>query len=1287
MLNEDVDYVSNITEQQRQLFDDDYWLPTNATITEAINPPGNTPFLESVINLIDGDVPVSTQNIEIKSVFEVPVSSFSEELANFSLSFHLYTLSPYANSISFGFEYYDPIAEITEEVLVSEQITDSDASQWKFLAHTFGMNQIPANAEDVKFIIRINVSDGGGPGDYEFLINGMTLGQWSEEFHKTSLGLTPNPLPSDIALTANMQTIPAFPYGASNLNAYYTSCQEDRRLYSVNFGIPLAYGSENTTKIYPHQHVIEGETVTFPSLIFPGYGFLNNSGKYNQYTAEMWVRLNTDAVEPRKFFGPIVGNDGLYIEGGFLTFVINKRYASHYVGEWFRPMLIQIRIIRDNATVLVNGEEVISIDYLDSELEFPSKIDNDPDSPTFGKSQDWLGFYAYGDVRPIDIDSFAIYSYPVPTEVAKRRFVWGQGVSAPETTNSALNATTAFNDYTFSKYAANYNYPDIAKWRQAFFSNVETSSNNLTLPNYQLPSISLGEFSEAQWYEELQAQQASISDKYYTFRPSSAWDDQNTYAYFQEFGVLTEPVESFYVVFESDGTAVQEPVFKIINKLTKDFILCRVNGTSLTYTANIAGASSTIATKTIVGDQKFTAGIHVPSISLLTIPGINRFFTDQSNLEMYVAGDSVTSYTGKIYRTGLNAAYNNRKIDSLYESNGTFKADLATANTLMAHIANYTAKAYEKYGIFFIDIAVAGYWEDYIPLSYFGKTIDNFEGQKTYDLSSIQFNLDYPEPLEVSAIETVSSWTYGDLKLRYQIPVQLTYEDLANNFYTGWDDYEDMAQDSDKYYYYNTDNSAVRSYISFQNVADGANRSLVDFDNYAVPRVKGVVDPNIESTDWEDTAFEVVDGSIIYPPTQNRRGNSVDFNNLAMVYHLDFQSEGITHHPIRFRDLQLASQVLERAIFTEVGTKFGVPVFPYRKLGIFYDLNGQNPISTYKDSTPHLFMNRHSGWRIRGDFTEPAANQLAVVTNAVGNGTIVTYAGSNSFVPGQTVSIAGLSTSSGASLNLSNQIVVSANSNGFVVSNTTVGIGLGPGIATSELNSSLILDRGISIPVNQQLGLDTEVSAIQMWIRFADRSFPNQEIPIFSVTFKSGAYNFYLRQDESGQRGYITARDARTNAIISGISYFVNGKPVDVPYINNEEWGVLGVAFNTPLDFSQFTGRIDLNGPLTYNNISYYLSTNLEQQQRLNARPWARVKEDVDSNELPWSNWVSSSWSAVKVLSSSATYAIDPSEIYARYVGTNRVIVDDVTDGVLIDPERIRVYKDVDWSISTRIPV
>ena len=1292
MLNEEVDYLSSISETEREIYNAAEWTITNGTASEETPLPADSPFLTSAVSRVSGSVPSGpSMDIEFRSIFPVPTEAFTEELANFAMSFFLYVDNPYADSISFGYEYYDPILAVTEEVIETRILSSFDSGSWLFFSKTYPLP--PASAEDIKFLFRINVDAGGGVGDYDFLINGLTVGQWSEEFNKTSLGVVPIPLPSNIALpvdpTAGTPTCTrALPYGASTLSGYYLS--HDYRLYANNFGIPLVYGSSNVTKIYTHQH----NGVTYPALIFPGYGFLNERGKFNEYTAEMWVRINTDAVNPRKLFGPITGNDGLYVEGGFLTFAIGDYYGSHYVGEWFRPMLIHIRFIKDNVTVLVNGEQVINIDLIESELVLPEEFNGE------GDSQDWLGFYAYTDITPIEIDSFALYSYAVPVEVAKRRWVWGQGVVAPETTNSALNATTAFNDYSFANYAVNYNYPDFASWRQAFFSNVETSSNFLQLPEYRVLDLFIeGNGTERDWFNTLQTLEEEDVDKYFTFRPNSEYDNKVSYFYSPEFGVLNDPIESFYGVFETDGSAVDEPLFKILNQSTGDSLLCYIDGENLVYSINIDGVETALGSRVITEDEKFIAGINLPNLSLRPINGINKFFADQTSLNLYIGGDTENTFSGKIYRAGFEASYNNRKINKLYDSNGIFNiSDSAqvtnvyqqegtelvtfTANNtfyqgeivtisgitesgltgynlsnkqiqnctptsftvsgtliplnpsaddtvnsavsgtasisqsnrsliLMDHTANYTLKAYDKYGTFFRDIAVAAYWADYMPLSYFAKYVENYENESFYDLDSLQINLDYPEPIELNALESTSSWTYGDLKSRYENPVQLTYEDLSNNFFTGWEDYEDMSQDSEKYYYYSTNKNAVRSYVSFQRIVDGANTNLVDFEYKSVPRVKGVVDPdvlvdidqngNVSPGTWENTAYEVVDGTIVYPPKTDSNNNSLDFNDIAIVYHLDFVSEGISHHPIRFRDLQLASQVLERKQFTEIGTRFGVPIYPYSRTGLYYDFKGKNPISIYKGSTPYLYLNRHSGWRVRGEF-------------------------------------------------------------------------------------SPILDRGLSIPINVQKGLGTEISALQMWVRFSDIYFPNQELKIFSMDHKNGIYDFYIKSDESTQRGYIYARNRATDGIVESIEYYVNGKAVDTIYIVNEEWAVLGIAFTELLSFDQYTGRLNLNGPLTYNNISYYLATNLEQNQRIEVRSWGEVKNDGISRT--WDYWENAfDWGEVKIISTINVYSIDPGDIYEKYVGTNRVIIDDNVDGLLVNPDSLRVYSDVGWTTSTQIAV
>ena len=273
-------------------------------------------------------------------------------------------------------------------------------------------------------------------------------------------------------------------YGISSDTAYYLV--NGNSLVARNTGVPLVFGASSVTKILPN----DGD----PSLIIPGKGFLHESGRYNDYTVEFWARINSDTYTPKKIFGPIGSEDGLYVEGGFLTLFIGGNFSSYFVGEWFRPMLIHVRLVNDNATVLVNGEQVISLDFVTKDMSLPI-LDG----------ENWIGFYAYEDVTPIEIDCVAIYSYQVPNIVAKRRYIYGQGVGSSESIDSAYSGTSAFIDYSFADYTSNYTYPDFAQWQQGTFDNLATTATALTTPQYSLPTIYTGTKTLQDLYDDSDA--------------------------------------------------------------------------------------------------------------------------------------------------------------------------------------------------------------------------------------------------------------------------------------------------------------------------------------------------------------------------------------------------------------------------------------------------------------------------------------------------------------------------------------------------------------------------------------------------------------------------------------------------------------------------------------------------------------------------------------------------------------------------------------------------------------
>lgn len=1177
-LDDQADYISLITEPERNISS---WTVTNCTASTS-GTDLNQPFENSVLNMVDGNVPVtSSLTIECVSSNLVGLNDLNASLGTLSIGGYFYSDSAYLTQVQIGFEYTDTNTSLTVQKLQTFNTTIFQS--WSFVSGTF---EFPNQNTDFRVVVKFTYNSGGStPSDYRFYINGITAGQWAEEFNATSLGVIPVSLPSNIALTAD-SAVEADPYGLGGQVGYYLV--NNNSLVAKNSGIPMVFGASNITRITPNNG---GK----PSLIIPGEGFLNKLGKYKDYTVEFWLRVNSNAYNPKRIFGPISSSDGLYVESGFITLVIGKQFASHFVGEWFRPMLVHFRLIRNNASLLINGEEVISIPIDTSSLDLPNELDNT------GDSQDWLGFYAYEDVTPIEIDCIAIYPYSVSINVAKRRWVYGQGVLSPEAINSAYGGTQAFIDYPFADYTGNYTYPSFAQWEQGTFDNLTTTSTSLSTPEYTLPEIFLSSKTLQNLYDDNQAIQVLNEDKFITFRPNISWAAEECYFNFPRFNILNDDIHTLYGVFSSDDLVSEETLFKIYNRLTNNYFAIRKDADEIHYYLYFNGSEEEIyTTDIIVSEEKYAVGIQVEALTSFFGGNVSAFFGNRNGLEIYVGGDETGNYqfTGKIYSVGLSTAFNATEISDHFEENGTAILDsyLATgseesanANALLAHTASYTLLPSEAYDAYFLDIGVSGYWEDYLPLSYFAQYVTNDVGNSYYDLDFLQFNLGYPSPTKLVESETTGSWTYYELKEEYSHPVQETYAQLDNFLYTGWSNYEDMAEKAVKYYEYDTTDAAIRSYITLQYIAEGANTPLSEFPNYVSAKENKIINID-EYNNWLTTKFEVVDNTLIYPT------KTVDFNSLAVVYYLDFNIRGILRKPIRLRRLELASQAFNDNSFNPIGTRFGVNMFPYTRAGLYYDYKAKNPFSIYKGSTPYLYLNRTSGIEIRGEFNPD-------------------------------------------------------------------------------------ISRGISVPINSNLADNYRVSAAQIWMRYDQEQFPAIATEIFEINYKGDTIKFYMVADnELGTRARVYARSLLTGQPFNGISYFWNGALVREPVMTIEEWGVLGIAFATALNFDLFIGGINLTGPLVFNNIAYYQANNLQQVQSTLTRPWLKVKTDGVTN-FDWEYWINSfTWDGVLIISASDLYGVSPSDVYKTYIGTNKIIIDD-DEGMIFDAQKVKIYNDTSWTV------
>jgi hypothetical protein len=586
---------------------------------------------------------------------------------------------------------------------------------------------------------------------------------------------------------------------------------------------------------------------------------------------------------------------------------------------------------------------------------------------------------------------------------------------------------------------------------------------------------------------------------------------------------------------------------------------------------------------------------------------VSAFFGNINGLKIYVAGDEEleNSFSGKIYSLGFATDLNHKSISNYFNELGIVKFDdlsesgaieETNAIALIDHTASYTLLPVEAYDKFFLDIGVSGYWQDYLPLSYFAQFVANDVGNEFYDLDFLQFNIGYPSPDKVLEVESIAeSWTYSDLKNEYKNPVQRTYEQLGNILYTGWSDYQDMLEKSEKFYQYDTTNASIRSYLTFQYIDAGANALQDSFTINETPKSNKIIDMD-DHPAWANTRFEIIDNTLIYPT------KSVDFNDLAVVFNLEFNLRNTLTKPIKLNKLEFASQALSENSFNSIGTRFGLNLFPYKRSGIYFDYKSKNPFSIYKGSTPYLYLDRKTGIQVRGEFDKQ-------------------------------------------------------------------------------------INRGIAVPINQELSSSYRVSATQLWMRYDEENFPLVPTEIFEINYKNDTIKFYMVADsQKGNRARVYAKSQSTGLDVDGLSYFWNGLLVKEPVITIKEWGVLGIAFSNALNFDLYLGGINLTGPMLFNNVGYYQANNLQQVQSALTRPWLKVKNDGISN-LNWQYWINNfTWQGVLVIGTSNLYGVSPDSVYKTYLGTNKIIIDD-SEGMIFDADRVKIYADTIWQTSVSVPV
>jgi hypothetical protein len=1131
--------------------------------------------------------------------------------------------------------------------------------------------------------------------DFSALFNGLTLGQWSEEFQEKSLGIKVEPI-KNIAIRDGFFGIPVEPYGLIGPNGYFLS--KNNKLLAKNNNIPMIFGSNNLTSLYPHPQ-------NQPSAIFPGLGFLNESGKYRTHTVEFWMRINCDISYPFRIFGPIASSDGLYLENAFLILKIGNYYKSHYVGDLYRPMLVNIISAPGIMSLTINGEKIFDLPYTFEEIDFPDTLDGS------GREQDWLGFYSDDNILSFDIDCFAIYPYRVATSIAKRRFVLGQAVELPENLISLYDGESFLSEFSFSNYGTTYSYPDIGSWNVGYLDNMLSENNTLSPPKYSLPSFVFSNKSFQDWDNDLKQN----SRGYVSLKPSEAWEETDGYIFFENINLARQGVKSFYGIFEPkidfDG---EETLFRLENLTTEHFVeavleskvgdvlefdhkkdlifvkpshglqtgdlISFLNNESVLPTKmipnkeyrvnridkNSFSLSDSIATPTIstwekidqidfanfpttffakshglkdnekivfsstkklpsgiVGGREyyaravdenrfkvsinpisnnfeaddfvklfsagqgtqrfrrvaqgkiefktnvisyylsqntkrkifesrgislghdFVAGINIESFSNFFGTQASSFLKNIRQLRVYFGGsrDFSKTFSGKIHRIGFSTQKNSLKTRFMFDNNGVpffeyqfdgngvifpesfGEVDGGNSYTrfvddALSVVASYTLLVQNELDLPQLEIAVSSSWQDYIPLSYFEKKTLGRDGKRSQSLAFIQFNSDYPAP-------------------------EVYSESCCN-----------------------TSNSSIKTYVSFQPIKGGANKSSNQFARTLNAPKDNVVIPD---QSWPSTRYEVVNGSIIYLPPR------VKVSDLAIVVDVEIDSPGIILRPIKLKSMSLSGRALNQVSPNPLGSRSGYSAFPYVRYGIYLDHDDFNPFSFYRDNTPHLYLTKNSGIKVEGEFSQS-------------------------------------------------------------------------------------YNRGIEFLINPKQNNDFVLSAINLFMRFDNEEKLVNDIQLFEIEYGKKFYRVMAKSLDPENRRVQLYSTNRSGDVVSDLGFYLNGSFTTQPTISLREWNSLGIGFANPADLSSSLGYFRVTGPVLFNNFSHYALTGVQKTKIVPGTP-------------PKKNFVESEY-----------FGPSLSEIYAIYTGTNSIVI---KDSIVLRPKNYKysVFAGNSLQTSTYIPL
>lgn len=884
-LDDDISYLSLISDSQRVMTGGRWSFTNLATATlsdETVDP---YYALDKTVNRIVKTGVSSSGNFVATSA----LGTFTAANDYFNIGFYYLKDSPYVSSIDIGYK-------VGGTTTYATSIPTSVFYEWTFISATF-----PAFVGSANIVLRFNYAAPAVTDDVSIRINGLTVGERSEVSNRVSLGATKVGLDSalDSVTGLSCDGVRMYKHGSDESHGYYI-IDGNNSLCARSSASSMVYGSTTSVTITP---ALGGN----PSMVVNGYGFFSKAEKYRSRTLEMWLRIKTSATSLTRIIGPVVSDDGLYVDGPFLVLKAGKYSGSYYVGEWQRPMLVQISISPTSLNLFINGGNAISIS-LDSVPEFVGQYEI-YDS----KEPEWIGFYASPGVPQIDIDAIAIYPYETNEEKSLRRFGYGQAVKFPQDIIAAHDGETLYTDYSLSNYGKSKSYGNNLKdvWENGYLDNFVSESNVLKTINFGLPEIEIAPGSaptltENKFFLDLSTAIGS-SDPFIDMQPTSDWSGVNSHLFFSILGYNSTtsgtPKSIYVMATRSEANTSKQTLFRLVGGSghIEAYVITETSPTTankIVYEFVYNGVTQEIGSVSgnVIG-TKFIAGIDIQDLTDNGLDGMREFLSS-SSLSLYVGGfgNFSSTFTGKIYKVSISNDRNRLGIKDFF-TDGLFSGVLSDLDT---HYASYSLNAKKVFGIASLDVSSNSYWRDAVPASYFAKRVQTseFAGETRVDM--LQVNIDAPEPISFSG---------GN---------------------------------------YDTSDSNVKAYVTFK---------IGDISEFVIqPLDQGKL--VVPDTDWATTAYEVVDGTIVKMPDVE------DSLRTSITYHIVANTENANLYRTTIRSFQISALTNETydTAKAALGTRYGVDLQSFQD-----SEDTQNLFIMPRYTDEYYYLSNNSGIKLVGD--------------------------------------------------------------------------------------------------------------------------------------------------------------------------------------------------------------------------------------------------------------------------------------------------------------------------------